>query len=83
MTRARDYLVLATRDFSKATWLNEQMATDGRLGWRRGWRNHCQRTVLNQKASGVIDCLIELPDGWVIIYHKTFPGREELLAART
>lgn len=32
----------------------------------------------NQKATGFIDYLIELADGWVIIDHKTFPGREEL-----
>lgn len=36
----------------------------------------------NQKASGLIDCLIELPNGWVIIDHKTFPGREELWTER-
>lgn len=38
--------------------------------------------VNNQKASGMIDCLIELPDGWVIIDHKTFPGREEFWTSR-
>ncbi|SOC16628.1 ATP-dependent exoDNAse (exonuclease V) beta subunit [Ureibacillus xyleni] len=36
----------------------------------------------NQKASGFIDCLIELPDGWIIIDHKTFPGREDLWTSR-
>ncbi|MEO4055133.1 UvrD-helicase domain-containing protein [Solibacillus sp. CAU 1738] len=36
----------------------------------------------NQKAFGLIDYLIELPNGWVIIDHKTFPGREELWAER-
>ena len=36
----------------------------------------------NQKAFGLIDYLIELPDSWVIIDHKTFPGREELWEAR-
>ncbi|SOC43093.1 UvrD-helicase domain-containing protein [Ureibacillus acetophenoni] len=35
-----------------------------------------------QKASGFIDCLIELPEGWVIIDHKTFPGSEELWTSR-
>lgn len=32
----------------------------------------------NQKAFGLIDYLIELPNSWVIVDHKTFPGREEL-----
>lgn len=32
----------------------------------------------NQSAFGLIDYLIELPNGWVIIDHKTFPGREDL-----
>lgn len=36
----------------------------------------------NQKAFGLIDYLIELPDGWVIIDHKTFPGSEELWIER-
>ncbi|WP_342558928.1 UvrD-helicase domain-containing protein [Metasolibacillus sp. FSL K6-0083] len=36
----------------------------------------------NQKAFGLIDYLIELPNGWVIIDHKTFPGREELWVDR-
>ncbi|RUL51330.1 hypothetical protein [Lysinibacillus antri] len=32
----------------------------------------------NQKAFGLVDYLIELSNGWIIIDHKTFPGREEL-----
>ena len=36
----------------------------------------------NQKAFGLIDYLIELPYGWVIIDHKTFPGSEELWPER-
>lgn len=36
----------------------------------------------NQKAFGLIDYLIELPNSWVIIDHKTFPGREELWTER-
>lgn len=36
----------------------------------------------NQKAFGLIDYLIEFPNGWVIIDHKTFPGREEFWAER-
>ncbi|WP_431026737.1 UvrD-helicase domain-containing protein [Lysinibacillus sp. LZ02] len=36
----------------------------------------------NQKAFGFIDYLIELPNGWVIVDHKTFPGREELWEER-
>ncbi|WP_462411664.1 UvrD-helicase domain-containing protein [Neobacillus sp. Marseille-QA0830] len=33
---------------------------------RKGW----------QKASGWVDLLLETPKGWVIIDHKTFPGKE-------
>ncbi|WP_405027371.1 hypothetical protein [Lysinibacillus boronitolerans] len=36
----------------------------------------------NQKAFGLIDYLIELPNGWVIIDHKTFPGHEDLWGDR-
>ena len=36
----------------------------------------------NQKAFGLIDYLIELPNGWVIIDHKTFPGCEEFWGER-
>lgn len=36
----------------------------------------------NQKAFGLIDYLVELPNGWIIVDHKTFPGREELWVER-
>lgn len=38
------------------------------------WPVHLRKG--EQKASGWIDLLLQTPDGWVIIDHKSFPGRE-------
>jgi ATP-dependent helicase/nuclease subunit A len=38
------------------------------------WPIHIRKGL--QKASGWIDLLLETPKGWVIIDHKSFPGKE-------
>ncbi|WP_338452539.1 UvrD-helicase domain-containing protein [Niallia oryzisoli] len=38
------------------------------------WPIHLRKGL--QKASGWIDLLLDTPKGWVIIDHKTFPGKE-------
>ncbi|NMD69345.1 UvrD-helicase domain-containing protein [Bacillus sp. DNRA2] len=38
------------------------------------WPIHIRKGL--QKASGWIDLLLETPSGWVIIDHKSFPGKE-------
>lgn len=40
----------------------------------REWPVHLQKGW--QKASGWIDLLLSTPKGWVIVDHKTFPGKE-------
>ena len=40
--------------------------------YRREWPVHLR--MGNQKMSGWIDLLIEMPDGFIIIDHKSFPG---------
>ena len=38
------------------------------------WPIHLRKGL--QKASGWIDLLLETPQGWVIVDHKSFPGKE-------
>jgi len=38
------------------------------------WPIHLRKGL--QKASGWIDLLLQTPQGWVIVDHKSFPGKE-------
>jgi hypothetical protein len=44
--------------------------------WRREWP--VSGRLGEQRARGRVDLLLEMPDGIVIIDHKSFPGRPEL-----
>ncbi|QGG48007.1 UvrD-helicase domain-containing protein [Heliorestis convoluta] len=70
MTRARDYLVLATRDFSKAYWLKELTAKDG-------------QEVIEKIAIVHEDedpSALEGADGIIQVNDKSFPCKVRLLS---
>jgi ATP-dependent exoDNAse (exonuclease V) beta subunit len=46
----------------------------GNCSWFKEWPVHLKKE--GQKASGWIDLLLETPDGYIIIDHKSFPGKQ-------